>query len=160
MKKVFLFGAIALGILIASCDKETDKSTTLATPSISESIELLCVAPWKLTSNTIINDTMLIKETINPCDKDDQMQYFKNGTAIFKTGDVLCSGETGKITDTTNWLIESKNGALYITEFKPKNKEESMSIYKVDELTKDKAVFSLEYTINKITTKHKMTLSH
>nr|MBP6756359.1 hypothetical protein [Bacteroidia bacterium] len=90
MKKVFLFGAIALGILIASCDKETDKSTTVSTPSISESIELLCVAPWKLTSNTIINDTMPLTEKIHPCDKDDQMQYFKNGTAIFRSGDVLC----------------------------------------------------------------------
>jgi hypothetical protein len=160
MKKVFLFGALAFSVLVASCDKETDKPTSVASPSISESTELLCAAPWKLVSNTIINDTMPLTETINPCDKDDQMQYFKNGTAIFRTGDVLCSGESGKITDTTNWSMESKNGALYITEFKPTNKEETLSTYKVDELTKDKAVFSLEYTIDKITTKHKMTLSH
>ena len=160
MKKVFLFGALAFSVLVASCDKETDKPTSVASPSISESTELLCAAPWKLVSNTIINDTMPLTETINPCDKDDQMQYFKNGTATFKTGDVFCTGENEKFTETTNWLMESKNGALYISEFVPTNKEESMSTYKVEELTKDKLVYSLEYTINKITTKHKMTLSH
>ena len=163
MKKVFLFGALVLGILVASCDKETAKPASPASPApltVSGSIELLCTAPWKLVSNTIINDTMPLTEQIKACDKDDQRQYFKNGTAIFRSGNVLCTDENPKSIDTTNWFMESINGAIFISEFIPSKKEESMSTYKVDELTKDKLVYSLEYTINKITTKHKITLSH
>jgi hypothetical protein len=156
MKKVFLFGVLVLVILVASCIEKTVKP---ATPSVSESIELLCKAPWKFVSNTIINDTIPLTEMIMPCDKDDQIQYLKYGTAIFRSGNLLCD-EDSKSIDTINWFMESKNGAIYISEFIPSKKDETLITYKVEELTKDKLVYSIEYNPNEINTKNKMTLIH
>ncbi len=159
MKKVFLFLVLVLVILVGSCIEKTVKP---ATPSVSESIELLCKAPWKFVSNTIINDTMPLTEMIKPCDKDDQIQFIKYGTAIFRSGNVLCDEDSKSIEsiDTIHWFMESKNGAIYISEFIPSNKEETLFTYKVEELTKDKLVYSMEYTLNKTNTKNKMTLTH
>jgi hypothetical protein len=94
-----------------------------------------------------------------PCDKDDQIQYLKYGIAIFRSGNLLCD-EDSKSIDTINWFMESKNGAIYISEFIPSKKDETLITYKVEELTKDKLVYSIEYNLNEINTKNKMTLIH
>ena len=72
MKKKIILGAFAIAVLAVSCDKEkSTPSTTSVTYSVADRTELLCKLPWKQISGLETNDSIVDKETIEECEKDD-----------------------------------------------------------------------------------------
>ena len=155
MKKKIILGAFAIAVLAVSCDKEkSTPSTTSVTYSVADRTELLCKLPWKQSSGLETNDSIVDKETIEECEKDDLTTFYKNGIVVFKGGDVLCNDEPTVSIDTLNWKLDAS--AINLTMYKLGTEVK----FKVSTLTNEKLVIVSEDSSNGRTFKYQATYTH
>jgi hypothetical protein len=157
MKKKIILGAFAIAVLAVSCDKEkSTPSTTSVTYSVADRTELLCKLPWKQISGLLTTDSIVNKETIESCEKDDLTTFSKNGLVFFKGGTQLCTDESSVSNDTLNWKFDATASNLIMYKA---GSEESYT-YKINTLSNEKLVVLSDYSEAGKTIKYQATFTH
>ena len=154
MRKIFILGVVAIAVFAVSCEKE--KSTSSDTYSVADRTELLCKLPWKQISGLLTSDSIVNKETIEPCEKDDLTIFSKNGFVFFKGGNQLCTDESSISNDTLNWKFDATASNLIMY----KSGSEESYTYKINTLSNDKLVVLSDFSEDGKTIKYQGTFIH
>ncbi len=154
MRKIFISGVVAIAVFAVSCEKE--KSTSSDTYSVADRTELLCKLPWKQISGLLTSDSIVNKETIEPCEKDDLTIFSKNGIVFFKGGNQLCTDESSVSNDTLNWKFDATASNLIMY----KSGSEESYTYKINTLSNDKLVVLSDFSEDGKTIKYQGTFIH
>jgi len=154
MRKIFISGVVAIAVFAVSCEKE--KSTSSDTYSVADRTELLCKLPWKQISGLLTSDSIVNKETIEPCEKDDLTIFSKNGFVFFKGGNQLCTDESSVSNDTLNWKFDATASNLIMY----KSGSEESYTYKINTLSNDKLVVLSDFSEDGKTIKYQGTFIH
>jgi len=154
MRKIFISGVVAIAVFAVSCEKE--KSTSSDTYSVADRTELLCKLPWKQISTLLTTDSIVNKETIEPCEKDDLTIFSKNGFVFFKGGNQLCTDESSVSNDTLNWKFDATASNLIMY----KSGSEESYTYKINTLSNDKLVVLSDFSEAGKTIKYQATFTH
>jgi hypothetical protein len=154
MRKIFISGVVAIAVFALSCEKE--KSTLSDTYSVADRTELLCKLPWKQISGLLTSDSIVNKETIEPCEKDDLTIFSKNGFVFFKGGNQLCTDESSVSNDTLNWKFDATASNLIMY----KSGSEESYTYKINTLSNDKLVVLSDFSEDGKTIKYQGTFIH
>lgn len=116
MKKALFPATLTLilltSLLFTSCTKDEPKKALTKT-------ELLCSAPWKMTSSTIdpgidFGNGVIVTDfyaQFDPCQKDDLIRYFSNGTGVYDEGLTKCYPLDQQMESFT-WLFNSDETKL------------------------------------------------
>src|SRR5689334_14857512 len=102
MKSTLLTALAAACFSIAACKKDDDKPTSL-TPS-----QILVSHPWK---KTVYKENG-VSMTIDPCELDNTLTFYSNGTQTMDRGAIKCGTETQTFTD--GWNLSADNKTIII----------------------------------------------
>lgn len=108
MKKAYSLLFLILGVLIllpASCTKDKESTTKTKT-------ELLCLAPWKVSSANEVTVATGKKSpmTLDPCEMDNLATFYSNKTYITSTGKTKCY--TGEKDETGTWAFNANETSI------------------------------------------------
>lgn len=102
MKLTPLAALIAACLSFAACKKDNDK------PSLQTPAQILVSHAWK---KTVYKENG-VSMTIDPCELDNTLTFYSNGTQTMDRGTIKCGTETQTFTD--GWNLSADNKTIII----------------------------------------------
>jgi hypothetical protein len=112
MKKILMFGLLALSLGFTSCDNDDDDTPpATATPQPSAKTLLITAKPWKLTGVTV-NGADFFAAFVPACQQDDLYKFALDGKLSIEDGTTACNPSTAA---QGTWAFKENETVLGIT---------------------------------------------